>query len=425
MLVKGILKNKSVVDFLVMFLSNIIKKIIGFFREIILAYVFGSSIVYANFILLKTVTDLFSQVPLGSALQASLLGKFSKIYASTKEKVSLSAVSSSSFELSWKLFLLSQLVQLPIVWYLQTDHLFLYILLSFALGFILSLNFFASVFMLIMQARGEFKKQAFVSTVDIFISALFLYPLSLLFGIVGIIISRSLGMLSILYKYIKPMLKENSGNPVVFGVKDFNISLMILGNFANIIMLISRFVAGMGDDNNITFFNYSVILLNTFLTAIIINLNTIVLRKLAIKKDVRLIFFSVGIALSLGLGLVFIVDVFGFDIVQFIFQRGAFTLEDTIKTTSYAKDLSISFVFIFIASSLFQPYFSLANKVIKRDSSIMASILVISIIFLAIFFHFSGYTARENSLIMIYTLSIISMFLALFSSYSYFNITKR
>ena len=82
------LSNKSVIDFAYMFFSNIIKKVFGFVREIVLAFFFGSSLAYANFLLLKTAADLFSQLTQGSALQASLLPKFSNIY-SKKEKVSL------------------------------------------------------------------------------------------------------------------------------------------------------------------------------------------------------------------------------------------------------------------------------------------------------------------------------------------------
>ena len=56
---KAIFANKSTLDFLAMFSSNIIKKFIGFAKEVILASVFGSSLLYANFILIRTVSDLF------------------------------------------------------------------------------------------------------------------------------------------------------------------------------------------------------------------------------------------------------------------------------------------------------------------------------------------------------------------------------
>ena len=105
-----------------------------------------------------------------------------------------------------------------------------------------------------MQGKGQFKKHSFSTTMDIFISTLILYPLSILFEVIGIVISRLVGLLSLFYIYLSPMSNEQKGVDVKFGLKDFNISILFLGNFANIIMLLSRFTAGLDDGNNITFF---------------------------------------------------------------------------------------------------------------------------------------------------------------------------
>jgi hypothetical protein len=272
-----------------------------------------------------------------------------------------------------------------------------------------------------MQGKGQFKKHSISTTMDIFISTLVLYPLSIFLEVIGIVISRLIGLFSLFYFYLFPMFSEQEGKDVKFGIKDFNISILFLGNFANIIILISRFIAGLEDGNNITFFNYSVVLLNVLLTAVILNINTIVLRRLSIQKDVRLVIFSGFTALFLGLALVFIINKYGFNIIQFIFQRGAFTLNDSLATLAYAKDLSYSFVLIFIASALFQPFFSLDQNLIKRESTIMASILLFSIISLCIIFNSLSLNARENSLIMIYSLSLLSLILSIFSVYKYFE----
>ena len=420
MSIKSIFSLKSVTDFIYMFLSNIVKKGLGFLREIILALFFGSSIIYANFLLLKTVTDLFSQLTQGNALQTNLLSKFSKFY-NKESLVSLENVFSFSKKMVLYLFLLSQVIQLPIVWYISPDNYILFFGLSVILGGIMSISFYVSIFLVVMQAKGEFKTNSIATTLDMFITTFFLYPLSLIFDIFGIVISKVIGLSAMFFRYIKPMFKEVNGISVSFGVKDFNISVLFLGNLSHIIILLARFVAGLDGGNNIVFFNYSVVLLNIFLTSVVLNLNTIVLRRLAIKKEIRLIFFSVFSALLLGLGLVFVVNVYGFSIIQFIFERGVFTELDTLATFSYAKDLSISFIFIFIASALFQPFFSMDQKFIKNESRIMALIIITTIAILFIIFYFSLTTARENSIIMIYTLSLLSMLLAAFSSYKYFT----
>ena len=416
-----VLKSKSIIDFFYMFISNIIKKSFGFVREIILAYFFGSSMVYANFLLLKTAADLFSQLTQGSALQASLLSNFSSLY-DKGHKVSLSNVLVFSKNLAWKIFLVSQIIQIPLVFYISPENFWLFIMISLVLGLVVSSNFFSSIFLIVIQGKGDFKKFSISTAVDIFVSTVLLYPLSLMFGVVGIAVSRAIGLGVLIYKYFTPIFNETEGYKIGFGMKDINLSIMLLGNFANIIMFLSRFVVGLDAGNSITFFNYSIVLLNVFLTAIIMNVNTIVLRRLSVKKEVKLIVFSFLISLGLGLILVFGVEVYGLSIIKFIFERGAFTSEDTVLTYEFAKDLSISFIFIFIASALFQPFFSIDQKLIRRESRFLASILVLSVLILFVIFYLTNSSARENSLIMMYSLSVLSVILAVYSSYKYFTI---
>jgi putative peptidoglycan lipid II flippase len=420
MSIKSILLSKSSLDFGYMFCANIIKKGFGFVREIILASIFGSSVLYANFLLLKTVSELFSDLTQGSAMQASLLSKFSKLYSSNDD-ISLVNIFKFSQKIMLGLFILSQLIQIPIILYINPEYFWTFIFLSLLLGTILSINFYNAIFLVIMQGKGQFKKHSIATTMDMFISTLILYPLSLLFGVIGIAISRLLGLLSLFYIYLFPMFREQKGKDVEFGIKDFNISLLLLGNFANIIMLLSRFVAGLDDGNNITFFNYSVVLLNVLLTAVVLNLNTIVLRRLSIKKDIRLVLFSGFTALILGLGLVFVINTFGFEIIQFIFQRGAFTLEDTLATLAYAKDLSYSFVLIFLASALFQPFFSLPQEYLNLSSKNIALIFLISIGLIIAYFQFSPSSAKSQSLIMMYSLSALYFILSLYSYVKYYR----
>jgi putative peptidoglycan lipid II flippase len=420
MSIKSILLSKSSLDFGYMFCANIIKKGFGFAREIILASIFGSSVLYANFLLLKTVSELFSDLTQGSAMQASLLSKFSKLYSSNDD-ISLVNIFKFSQKIMLGLFILSQLIQIPIILYINPEYFWTFIFLSLLLGTILSINFYNAIFLVIMQGKGQFKKHSIATTMDMFISTLILYPLSLLFGVIGIAISRLLGLFSLFYIYLFPMFREQKGKDVEFGIKDFNISLLLLGNFANIIMLLSRFVAGLDDGNNITFFNYSVVLLNVLLTAVVLNLNTIVLRRLSIKKDIRLVLFSGFTALILGLGLVFVINTFGFEIIQFIFQRGAFTLEDTLATLAYAKDLSFSFVLIFLASALFQPFFSLPQEYLNLSSKNIALIFLISIGLIIAYFQFSPSSAKSQSLIMMYSLSALYFILSLYSYVKYYR----
>ena len=128
MSIKYIFSLKSVTDFIYMFLSNIVKKGLGFLREIILAFFFGSSIMYANYLLLKTVSDFFSQLTSGNALQANLMPKFAKLYRKEASIDLLEAFNFSKY-FSLKLFLLSQIIQIPMIWYINPERIEIYVVL--------------------------------------------------------------------------------------------------------------------------------------------------------------------------------------------------------------------------------------------------------------------------------------------------------
>ena len=88
---KSVLVSQSVKDFSSLFFSNIFQKVLGLIRELIIAFFLGSSILYANFLLLRVVADFFSQITAGNALKANLLPKFTKLYEKYEE-ISLTQV---------------------------------------------------------------------------------------------------------------------------------------------------------------------------------------------------------------------------------------------------------------------------------------------------------------------------------------------
>ena len=417
---KSILSSKSVIDFVYMFCSNSLKKVFGFVREIILAYFFGSSIHYANYLLLKTVSDFFSQLTLGNALQTNLMPKFTRLY-NISGSVNMKEVYYFSKSFSWKLFLMSQLIQMTMIWYINPVNKGLYIVLSMLLGLVMSANFFNSIFLIALQAKGDFKKHSVATTVNLFVSTIVLYPFVLLFGIIGIVIARLVGVMTLTLKYIKPLIAESGSVKGSLSFSDFNLSLMLLGNFANIIMLLSRFVAGADGSNNIAFYTYAIVFLNIFLTAVVMNINTLVLKIISVKKDYRIILFSALISTIIGGIFILIISSFSVEIISFAFERGAFTASDTLITSSYIKDISWSFIFIFIASALFQPYFTLPQSYLKKTSKYLARPFIISVLLLLAYFYLNNQGVRFNSLVMIYVLSFISFVLSIIAFIKYYR----
>ena len=418
MLSKDLLIQRSFIDFFYMFFSNIFKKVFGFLRELILAFFFGSSIVYSNYLLLKTIADFFSQFTFGNALQANLMPKFTKFFSANSD-VNLNHTLLFAKHISLKLFVLSQFIQIPLIWYLDIEHKLIFVLISLILGILISLNFISAIFLTIFQAKGEFKKHSLATALNVFFSTLFLYPFLLLFNLFGVVLSRLLGVIILLVKYVRPLLFSKSDNRLDISLRDFNLNILILGNFANFLMLIGKFVSGIDGGNEIAFFTYAVIILNTILTAVIMNINTLVLKIISIRESVKLTVISTVISFFIGLIVVFIVEFFGANIISFFYERGQFNSNDTMRTTFFLKELSWSFLFIFMATSLFQPFFTLDSVLLRKHAKLLSRYLFLFIFGISLFLLTQNYSNGYNSILIMKFLSIVYFVLALISFKKY------
>jgi len=407
-------RSDSVKNFSFLFFSNILQKFFGLVREPVVAFFFGSSLLYANYLLLRTVADFFSQFTVGNALKANLLPKFTKVFEKTKD-ISYGKILSFSKRTMLLLFVLSQIVQFIIIWTLNSDYTILLMLVSVLLSVSICFNFLNTIYLTIMQAEGKFFSYSVATTLNAFLVVLFIYPLTLLCNVFGLVISRLIGILSITIAYVIPMNKRKGGHEVEISRKDLNIPTLILGNFANLIILSSRFVSGADGGKEIAYFTYSVFILNALLTSIIGNVSTLLLRKVSIKKNNIFMIYSMIISLVVGILLVLGLEFYGFELIKLVYMRGEFNLIDAQNTAVFIKKLSYAFVLIFIATTLFQPFFSLpidSSRKVRRNISI---IFVVTIILGFIFSLSSDMSVEKESIIMIYFTSIVSLLLSLYS----------
>ena len=420
MILKRVFALKSIVDFIYMFFSNIVIKGLGFLREIILAYFFGTSLLYSFYILLRTVADFLSQFTFGNALQSNILPKITKHFQ-RHDNVSYNKLFAFTKHSFFYIFILSQIIQFFIIWTLDSEYTFQLVIISLLLSFLIILNFFNSIFMTVLQAEGRFKDYSIGSTLNLFTSTVVLYPLALCFNIIGIVISRIIGVLVLTKQYIVPILQREKSNEVEISIKDFSLSVLLLGNFPSIILLTSRFVAGTDGDNNIAYFNYAVVFLNVVLTAVISNINTLMLRKLSIDKEVKWLFYSLLIALGCGSLLFVFAYNFSESFIRFVYYRGAFTTADVLQTASYFKQMSMAIILLLISSVVSQPYFTLDMIVRKKYSNYLSFAILLSFASIFILFYFNDWDARVRSLVLLYLMSGISLILSLFTCVKYFK----
>ena len=218
------------------------------------------------------------------------------------------------------------------------------------------------------------------------------------------------------------MKTKNNGYNLSLGKDDFNIPTLILGNFANIIIFTSRFVSGSDGGTSITYFTYSIFILNVILTAVIANISTLLLKKLSLRKDNIFMLYSVAISIVVGVSLVLFLQLYGYNLVEILFVRGNFTNTDAVRTTEFLNKLSYSFVFIFISTTLFQPFLSMKIEDSKEIRSKIAIIFISTIIISLLFAFTQNFKVEIESLIVIYTCSFISLLLA---AYSYFYYLQK
>ena len=423
MSIKNFFASQSLKDFLNLFFTNILQKFLGLIRELVIAFFLGSSILYANFLLLRVVADFFSQLTAGNALKANLLPKFTKFYEKHNE-VSLNEVFRFSKQTSTYLFFLSQIIQTLVIFHLKLESNLLFFGVSFLLSFSICFNFINTIFLTIFQARGLFLKYSYASVTNSLVFTILVYPLISLGSVIGLAVSRMIGILSAYFSFVKPLRKENFGLEITLNHSDFNLSTLILGNFANIIIISSRFMAGADGSNEITFFMYAVVLLNALLTAVIGNISTILLRNITINKSTVLMTYSLFISIFLGLIMVLVLYFYNNEIVEFVYLRGAFNVYDVEQTASYLYELSFAFLLLFISTILFQPFLSLPINKTKKIRLFMVIIFLLSIFFSIIFSDLYLYTSRESSFLLMYISSAVSVIISIFSFFKYIKYVR-
>ena len=412
-LVKSI-SSQSFLDFSFLFSSNIFKKILGFFRELILAYVFGSSLIYASYLLLKTLTDFLSQFTFGNALQANLLPKFSKLYKKNK-LLNLNRVHQFSKSVILIIFFFSLLIQLFIIFFILKQDFLILIPTSLVLSLVLSTNFYNSLFLTIIQAKGDFKKFSIATSFNILISTILIYPLELVLGVLGIAVSRIIGVFSLTYFYIKPLIKPNNGLQVKLSIKDFNFSVIFLANIPLFILLMARFISGLNGDSDITYFNYSFVLLNVVLTSVVFNINTIVLRKFSFSKDLKLLLYSLLLSLFISCLLYVFVNKFSEDIIHFIYKRGEFNLDDVKSTAEFLQFLTPAYIILIFTSVIFQPFFSLGVDKISRICLKFSMFLIFVLFLLLLYIFLNDISSFYACFIFINTMSLASLVVSILS----------
>lgn len=416
-MLKKLTNNSFINNVGFIFFTTIGEKFFGLLRELLIAYYFGASVEYAQYLFLSIVIDLMMVAGGENVMQVNLVPRFTRIIKNygylNKTQIKITA-----FKVGGYLALLSLVVinaKVGITAVFTSQNIVLSILLSLTLGS----YFFNSIGLITQIADGNYKNYAKASIVFSFFSALLIIPFAYFFGIVGLALSR-LVSISLQYFWLwklndsdsavrAPLSEEN-----IFA-HDFSPSTILTSNVYVLILMVCKLLYATNSNVGITHYGYATFIMGIIITTIVKSLSTVLLRKLALQFDgetiKRIIVFLVIICAIYCAGIYY----FGQYFIKLLFMRGKFTAQDVSYTYQITNLLSLATFFQACLIIFNQPIMASTTS-IKQHYSLVSSILFVAIS--VVFWCLAKFsTLSIVSLIVAYT--YISSIVLLISSFYY------
>ena len=128
-------------------------------------------------------------------------GGYPQAYEKNKE-VSLKEVFRFSQQSSVYLFIISQVIQTAVIFYLNLETNLLFFGVSLVLSFSICFNFINTIFLTVFQARGLFLRYSYASVTNSLVFTLLVYPLISFVSVIGLALSRLAAILSVYFSFV-------------------------------------------------------------------------------------------------------------------------------------------------------------------------------------------------------------------------------
>lgn len=352
--------NRSLLNFIWLFTSSLAIKGLGVVRESVVAYEVGNTMEFATFNALRAVVDFFLAFVIGVPIVESILvPKYAHQYLNNNSVNFLplwkQTVSASKYLCS------SMILLLLVITLLRNNALnpdvILWILLFSAY---LGMSLLSSVLFSLQKTVGNFRKYSTQSFLNAFINLIIIFALIGIIGLKAIIFS---GIVAIIFSnfFLKRSLRLNLGSNLVPFEKspiqwsDVNFYKFISVNHAIFIGFTGRLLIGFGNDYQINLYQYSFIIISSFMMMVVSNISSIILYKSAtnsnsvLLKAIILTFLAATLANTC-------LYYFGDIVIKLLYQRGKFTEVDTQKTSEFLKIFLIPYTVFAITQVMIQPF---------------------------------------------------------------------
>jgi len=353
--------NKGLLNFMWLFISSLAIKGVGVLRESIIAYTIGNTLEFATFNTLRSLVDFFLAFVIGvPIIESILVPKYAHEYLKNNT-ISFQPIWDQTLLFSKYLFIAS-LGMLFLVSYLKTEvfdmDMALWVLIF---SVYLALNLSNSVLFSLQKTIGNFQKYSTQSFINAVVTLTITFLLINLIGLKAILISAILGIIfsNIL---LKRSLRQNLNSNITIDksndaikLKDINFYKMISVNHAIFIGFTGRLLISFENDYQINFYQYSFIIISSFMLVIVSNIASVILYRSATSDSSSLkktILITMFIALAANSVLYF----FGQQIIRLLYQRGQFTALDTENTFQFLKIFLIPYTLFSITQVMIQPF---------------------------------------------------------------------
>jgi len=416
--------NKSVINFAWLFISSIAIKGLGILRESIIAYMIGNTIEFATFNTLRSIVDFFLAFVIGvPVIESILVPKYAGLYIQNTS-INFQPIWNQTLQYSKYLFLIS-CVLLFFVSYFKSDiydwDLAVWVLLFASY---LAINLSNSILFSLQKTIGNFQNYSTQSFINAVITLIIIFLLIGQIGLKSILVASILGILFSNY-LLKRSLNQNfsrdeqQAKDNLIKLKDINFYKLITVNHAIFIGFTGRLLISFENDFQINYYQYSFIIISSFMLMIVSNIASIILYKSSVSDSSSLkktIILTLLIAVLANLVLYF----FGNYVIRILYERGQFTQKDTLSVFNFLKIFLIPYTFFSVTQVMIQPFLkgrsdddNYLNEVIKRTGQLTFISIAIS---LSVGFILSNYKIAVE--VLLYT-SSISIFL-----YLLFNLKK-
>ncbi len=408
--------NKSMLNFMWLVGSSIAIKGVGVLRESVVAYSVGNTMEFATFNMLRSLVDFFLAFVIGvPILESILVPKYANLYL-TNNRLSFQPVWNQTIKVSKYLFACC-LIVLAGISFFKTGFIgkeSIYWIFLFSLYLSLSLS--NGILFSILKTVGNFQKYSTQSLYNALILLVLIFVLIPIIGLKAILISSILTIVfssTLLKNTLRHNFRSSSHNEGVIQMSDLNFYKLISVNHAIFVGFTGRFLISFENDYQINLYQYSFIIISSFMMIVVSNISSIILYRSSTTNNAT-IWKTVSVTLLITIIINLILYFFGDQIISLLYQRGKFTSQDTQDTFEFLKIFLIPYSVFSLTQVMIQPFLhrnSLQEHseetVLKRIGQIIFISIAISLII--------GFTITsvKNSVIVFLHLSSFSIFIYL------------